>query len=121
MCRETRGEVAHFSGLQAEGAVARIYERSGRPIAAARWRGTAGEIDLIARDGAEVIFIEVKKSASHAEAAERLSRRQMDRIYASASEFLAGEPAGQLTAARFDVALVDARGEVEIIENAFAA
>ncbi len=121
MAKDVRGEVAYLSGLHAEDAVARIYARSGRPIAATRWRGTAGEIDLIARDGAEVIFIEVKKSTSHAEAAQRLSRRQMDRIYASASEFLAGEPAGQLTEARFDVALVDARGVVEIIENAFAA
>jgi putative endonuclease len=115
------GLVSYRAGLSAEDAVARLYTRSGRAIAAARWRGTAGEIDLIARDGAEVIFIEVKHSATHAAAAERLSRRQMDRIYGAASEFLAGEPAGQNTQARFDVALVDARGQIAIIENAFAA
>ncbi len=43
----------------------------------------------------------------------------MARIYASAEAFLAGEPRGQLTNARFDVALVDASGQFEIIENAF--
>ncbi|SNX73823.1 putative endonuclease [Cereibacter ovatus] len=115
------GKVSYLAGQAAEDAVARVYDRSGRSIAARRWRGISGEIDLIAREGAEVIFIEVKKSVTHAGAAVRLSRRQMDRIWGAASEFLAGEPAGQLTASRFDVALVDGHGRVEIIENAFAA
>ncbi|MDZ4096887.1 MAG: YraN family protein [Paracoccaceae bacterium] len=115
------GLVSYRSGLAAEDAVARLYSRSGRPIAATRWRGQSGEIDLIARDGAEVIFIEVKKAATHALAAARLSSRQMGRIYASAAEFLAGEPAGQNTDSRFDVALVDALGRIEIVPNAFAA
>jgi putative endonuclease len=115
------GARSFHAGISAEAAVARHYERSGRRIAAARWRSESGEIDLIARDGPEVIFIEVKQSRSHAEAAEHLSPRQMARIRASASVFLAGEPAGQDTAARFDVALVDGQGRIEIIENAFAA
>lgn len=115
------GKVSYLAGLAAEAAVARHYADRGRCITARRWRGHAGEIDLIARDGAEVIFIEVKKSRTFARAAERLGRRQMERIYASASEFLAGEPAGQLTDVRFDVALVDGQGRIEIIENAFAA
>jgi putative endonuclease len=54
-------------------------------------------------------------------AAERLGPRQMARIYGAASEFIGGEPAGQLTPVRFDVALVDGRGQIEILENAFAA
>jgi putative endonuclease len=101
--------------------VEQLYTRSGRPICARRWRGSSGEIDLIARDGAEVIFIEVKHSKTHAQAAERLGPRQMTRIYGAASEFIGGEPAGQLTPVRFDVAWVDGRGQIEILENAFAA
>ncbi len=115
------GARSFHAGVAAEAAVARHYERSGRTITAARWRSGSGEIDLIARDGAEVIFIEVKQSRSHAEAAQHLSPRQMARIYASASVFLAGEPSGQDTPSRFDVALVDGQGRIEIIENAFAA
>jgi putative endonuclease len=114
-------EVSYRAGAAAEHQVARHYERSGRAIAASRWRSASGEIDLIARDGAEVIFIEVKHSRTHAEAAQRLSARQQARIHASASLFLAGEPAGQATPSRFDVALVDGQGRIEIIENAFAA
>lgn len=115
------GYMAWRSGQAAEDQVARHYERSGRAITATRWRSPSGEIDLIARDGAEVIFIEVKRSRTHAEAAEHLTARQQARIHASASVFLAGEPAGQGTPARFDVALVDGQGRIEIIENAFAA
>lgn len=119
--RATEGLLAHRTGLAAEEAVVRHYREGGQAIAAQRWRGPGGEIDVIARNGAEVIFIEVKAADSHAEAAERLSRHQMDRICQSAAAFLAGEPAGQLTPVRFDVALVDRIGRVEIVENAFAA
>ena len=115
------GARSYHAGLAAETIVVQHYERSGRAICARRWRGTAGEIDLIARDGAEVIFIEVKQSKTHARAAEHLTPRQMARIYGAASEFIGNEPAGQRTAVRFDVALVDALGRVEILENAFAA
>jgi putative endonuclease len=115
------GRRSYYAGLAAEDQVARIYDRSGRPVIARRWRGPGGEIDLIARNGAEVIFIEVKQARSHAIAAERVTARQMARIYASAACFLGGEPAGQNTSVRFDVALVDGTGRIEVLENAFAA
>ena len=115
------GKVSFHAGLAAEDQVAERYIRSGRAIAARRWRGSCGEIDLIARDGDTVIFIEVKKSKTHARAAERLTARQIARIYGAASEFLGGEPRGQATDVRFDVALVDAMGCIEIRENVFAA
>ena len=115
------GARSYHAGFAAEEQVAQLYDRSGRAVCARRWRGSAGEIDLIARDGAEVIFIEVKQSKTHALAAEHLTARQMARIYGAASEFLAGEPAGQMTEVRFDVALVDAVGRIEVLENAYAA
>ena len=116
-----RGARAYHAGVAAEDQVAQMYERAGRAVCARRWRGSGGEIDLIARNGAEVIFIEVKQSSTHAIAAEHLTLRQMQQIYASAEEFLAGEPKGLLTEVRFDVALVDGQGRIEVLENAFAA
>lgn len=113
------GARSYHAGFAAEEQVAQHYIRCGHQICSRRWRGTSGEIDLIARLGPEVIFIEVKQSSSHALAAQHLSARQMARIYASAAEFLAGEPYGQLTKSRFDVALVDGSGKIEILENAF--
>lgn len=119
--RHHRGQTAWHAGNAAEGIVARHYADSGRAIAARRWRGTAGEIDLVAREADVVVFVEVKKARTHAQAAERLTPRQMMRIQGAASEFISGEPAGQLTEVRFDVALVDSLGRLEILENAFAA
>jgi len=115
------GKVSYHAGFAAEACVAAEYARRGMEIAARRWRGTAGEIDLIARNGAALVFIEVKKSKTFARAAERVLPRQMARICASASEFVMQEPRGQLTEMRFDVALVDAQGNIEILENAFMA
>ncbi len=112
-------QMSYHAGLAAEQRIAQDYERRGFVVARRRWRGAGGEIDLITRNSEGLVFVEVKQSRTFARAAERLSRRQMDRIYASAAQFLAGEPGGQLTNARFDVALVDQVGQFEIIENAF--
>lgn len=113
------GSVSYHAGLCAEDQVAADYARRGHGTRGHRWRGKSGEIDLIAEDGDGLIFVEVKKSRDFARAAERLSRRQMQRIYASASEYLGQMPNGQLTAVRFDVALVNGSGAIQIIENAF--
>ncbi len=111
------GAVSYHAGLAAEGAVEAEYARRGLPVAARRWRGSGGEIDLVARDGAGLVFIEVKKARDFARAVERLTRRQAERIWAAASEFLAGEPLGQLTPVRLDLALVDGAGRVRVVEN----
>lgn len=115
------GARSYHAGASAEAQVEQLYGRSGHVICERRWRGQSGEIDLIARDGTKVIFIEVKQSKTHALAAEHLTERQMARICRAAEEFLAGEPNGQSTEMRFDVALVDGYGRIEVLENAFAA
>lgn len=116
--RSRRGALAWHSGNAAEEATARYYESRGARIAARRWRGRAGEIDLILREGSRVVFVEVKKADTHAAAAERLGARQQDRIWRAASEFIGGEPMGQDTEVRFDVALMDSLGRIEVVANA---
>lgn len=113
------GIVSYHAGLSAEDQVAADYARRGHGTRSHRWRGKSGEIDLVTQDGDGLIFVEVKKSRDFARAAERLSRRQMQRIYASASEYLGQMPMGQDTSVRFDVALVNQSGDIRIIENAF--
>ncbi|UWQ14927.1 YraN family protein [Aliiroseovarius sp. M344] len=114
------GLTSYLSGQAAENSIAADYERRGQKIAAQRWRGTYGEIDLVARDGDTIVFVEVKKSRDFLRAAERITPAQLKRIHATACEFLESEPKRQLTPCRFDVALVDAQGETQIIENALA-
>lgn len=117
--RVARGVAAHASGHHAERRVAELYQARGCEVLAQCWRGRAGEIDLILRDGPAMVFVEVKKSATHAIAAERLSRRQMDRICLAAQEYCADLPDGSLTEQRFDAALVDKTGAIDLIPNAF--
>jgi putative endonuclease len=112
------GRRNYFAGQAAEEAVVRHYIAQGCQMAHQRWRGKAGEIDLIFRDGAALIFVEVKKSRSFEAAASHLAPRQIERLLRAAEEFLGGEAEGLLTESRFDVALVDAQGAVHILENA---
>ena len=111
------GMTSYMAGLVAEDVVAAHYCRSGLAVGGRRWRGSLGEIDLILRDGAALVFVEVKRARDFARAAERMTRAQLERIWSTASEFLAGEPRGQLTEARVDLALVDGMGRVRVIEN----
>ena len=119
MQRRAQSRTNYHAGLAAEDIVARSYLARGCTEAARRWRGEGGEIDLIVRDGDSVVFIEVKKSRTHAQAVQRVTRRQMDRICMAASEFVGREPRGSLTPMRFDVATVDGAGRVEVVANAF--
>ena len=119
--RVRRGARNFAAGLAAEEAVVRHYEARGAPVAERRWRGGGAEIDLIAREGGTVVFVEVKRAATHARAAESLRPAQMARLMAAAAAFLADEPCGQDSPARFDVALVDGTGAVEVLENALGA
>ena len=62
-----------------------------------RWRGAGGEIDLIFRSGAVIVFVEVKCSRDHATAAQSLSRRQVARLFTAAEEFTGTLDSGSLT------------------------
>lgn len=119
--RSMRGSVAWSSGRFAEESVARSYISTGHDVMAERWRGKGGEIDLILHKNGAYVFVEVKKARCHQQAAARISRRQMSRICNSALEYCDRLPGGSLTPMRFDAALVDDLGRVEIIENAFGA
>ena len=119
--RAVRGLAAHVSGHSAEARVAAHYEARGCTVLERCWRSPAGEVDLIVRDGAQIVFVEVKKAPTHDMAASRLSRRQMDRICAAALLYACRLPDGAMTDIRFDAALVDAQGALGIVENAFGA
>ena len=115
------GALSFHMGLAAEHRVAALYQDRGCYLLAERWRCAYGEIDLIFQDPKTggLIFAEVKKSRSIAAAAARLTPAQIRLIYHAAQLFVPDQPLGQLTEMRFDAALVDVAGFVEIVENAF--
>ncbi len=111
----------YHAGLCAEGIAERYYHRAGLRTRKRRWRGRSGEVDLILQQGDELVFVEVKKSRSFERAAQRLSRRQIQRIMTAAEEFIGAEPNGLNSEMRFDVALVNDAGQIQVIENALMA
>lgn len=119
--RQLRGKTNYLAGLAAEDQVSRLYDGSGRTVIARRWRGTAGEIDIIARDGNKLIFIEVKKSSTHLVASEHFTWAQQNRVRLTAEEFFFNDPIEGVDELQVDLALVDAQGRIEIVENALAA
>ncbi|SLN53176.1 hypothetical protein AQS8620_02325 [Aquimixticola soesokkakensis] len=114
-----RGAMAHAAGWAAEDIVARDYAARGGVVLERRWRGQGGEIDLIVTLDGVVVFVEVKQSRSFDSAATHLTARQIARLFAAGEEFLGTRPQGLLTDCRFDLALVDGIGAVQILENAF--
>jgi putative endonuclease len=80
---------------------------------------SAGEIDLVVRDGDAVVAVEVKRARTLDAAAGRLSRRQMDRLCAALALFCEGQPADTPAGRRLDLALVDGMGRVAVRENAW--
>lgn len=83
-------------------------------------RGTgAGEVDLIVRRGATLVFVEVKKRASLEDAAYAIEPRQQIRIRRAASGFLAHRPQYADFDIRFDAVLVKLPCRLRHIKNAF--
>ncbi|MEO0401955.1 MAG: YraN family protein [Pseudomonadota bacterium] len=117
--RADRGRISYLAGLAAEDVVMRDYIGRGFGLLDSRWRGKRGEIDLVLKDGAGVVFVEVKKARDFDSAMSRVTPAQVRRLYATGEEYLAGLPNGSLTDVRFDVALVNDAGQVDVVENAF--
>lgn len=111
---------SHLGGLSAEAAVEAHYEARGARCVQRRWRGAGGEIDLIFEEPGAVVFVEVKQARDFATAARRISAAQRSRLFAAAETYLGTFPVGPLQDCRFDVALVDGTGRIQIAENAFS-
>jgi len=97
---------AERHGRRAEFLCALLLRLKGYRILARHWKCSSGEIDIIARRGRVVAFIEVKARATLATAAESLSPKQQARIARAAAQYLAGRPDLAALDQRFDVLLV---------------
>jgi putative endonuclease len=100
-------------------------EKRGYAIVARRYRRRGGELDIIARDGATLVFVEVKAHDGRAfgEAAEAVTGFKRRRITQLARDYMMRH---RLSACpcRFDVVSIHFdSGEpvVEVIQNAFDA
>jgi putative endonuclease len=112
-------------GKTGEDLACRELERRGYAIVARRHRGRSGELDIIARDGPTLVFVEVKARAgrSFGEAAEAVTGPKRERIVRLALEYLMRHHLTDVPC-RFDVVSIHFEADapaVEIFQNAFDA
>ncbi len=105
-------------GAEAEELACGILRRAGYFIVARNWRTRLGEIDIVARDGDILVFVEVKSRSTSgfggAEGAVGPAKRR--RIIAAAKAFLAANRCD--LASRFDVVAIEG-GDARIVRDAF--
>ena len=97
---------AEHLGLSAESRAAWALRLSLHRILARRFRCSSGEIDLVARRGRTLVFVEVKARDTLTAAIEAVTPRARARILAAADAFVARHPAYVDFDRRFDIVAV---------------
>lgn len=110
-------------GKIGEDLACRELERRGYAILARRYRSRVGEIDIVARDGPTLVFVEVKTREGHefGDGAEAVTAFKRHRIGRVALDYLARHRQTECPC-RFDVvsiALGDGAPAIEVYQNAF--
>ena len=90
--RTQRRRDAHLYGLKAESIAAFLLRLKGYTILAKRFVVSGGEIDLIARRGSSIAFVEVKARADLEVAAFAISLTKQRRIARAARVWLTRNP-----------------------------
>ncbi len=114
-------------GARGEALAADHLERQGYRIVARNVRAGGVEMDLIARRGPWIVFVEVKtrRSVRFGSPLEAVDRRKQARLVRGARAWLAEHPGRRPRRARFDVVAVslaaDGRAEVAHLPAAFDA
>ena len=106
MRRRESGRLARLRGRRAELLAAWWLRLKGFRILAQDQRTPVGEIDLVARRGRLLLFVEVKARPDDGRAREALRPAQQARIARAAAWFLSGRPDLQGLDSRYDVVLV---------------
>ena len=114
-------QIAFKLGLSAENRAAALLLSKGFRVVARRWRCPAGEIDIVAKRGKLLIFVEVKARERLDDAAYSVTDRQKRRIAAAAAGWLAANPDDAMCDMRFDAILVAPRSWPQHITAAFEA
>ena len=96
-----------------EDAAAAFLERVGMHVEARNWRSSAGEIDIVARDDDELVFVEVKtrRSERAGTAEEAVSTAKQRRIVLLAQSYVAANASWPPGGLRFDVVAIRVLGE----------
>jgi putative endonuclease len=113
-------------GRQAEQYAAELLRRRGYRILETNVRYRFGELDLIAEDGASLVFVEVRarKPGRYGRAIETLTRAKRRRVYLGVERYLQERRVDPSRPVRIDVVAIDLDGagrptRAEVIPDAF--
>jgi putative endonuclease len=108
-------------GATAEARASRLLVRSGYRIVEQNFRCGAGELDIIARDGEVLCFIEVRSrgNGEHGHAAEMVDGRKQAQVARVAMAYI-GLRNPRFDESRFDVVAITGSDEL-LIRDAFRA
>ncbi len=110
----------HARGLVAEGIAAWMLRLKGYRVLATRYRTPLGEIDIVARRGEVLAFVEVKARPTTEAGLEAIAADGYRRIEAAADLYLARHPQFAEFTLRFDLIVVSPRRWPRHVENAFS-
>jgi len=119
MASKASRKKAYKRGVWSENLAALLLMVKGYGIVGRRQRTAVGEIDLIARRGAVLAFVEVKARATRADAAASLGAIQRQRIERAAAAWCAHRPWTTALSWRFDVVWVGRAGLPKHIPDAW--
>ncbi len=110
-------------GKRSERLAAEYLKRKGYRILASNYRSPLGEIDIVARDGDTLVFVEVKARSSRRFGSPKgaVTPAKQRKISMAALDYLKRTGQGHRRA-RFDVVSIDSaagRPEIEVVKNAF--
>lgn len=125
----TRAATRREAGARYEGVACAELQRAGLVPVARNYTCRYGEIDLVMRDAATLVFVEVRYRRSggtsrYGDGADSIGANKRARLQRAAAMFLAQHPAFADAACRFDVVAIAGDGpgaQVDWLRNAFEA
>ena len=102
LARQTLGKSGEDLGVE-------TLERAGYAILDRRYRTRHGEIDIVARDGETIVFVEVRRRSGAAcgSAAESVTPAKRRKVIRMAVDYLARADLWEKCPVRFDVVAID--------------
>ena len=116
-------EARRAQGAAAEERACRHLERAGFAIAERNFRTRGGEIDIVARKGDLLVFVEVRsrEDPDFGTPEESVTPAKRRRIVAAARRYLSNVPASSWREARFDVIAIEGSGAAAVLRHYPAA
>ena len=116
-------EARRAQGDAAEDRACRHLEGSGMTIVERNFRTPGGEIDIVARKGDVLVFVEVRSREvpGFGTPEESVTPAKLRRIVGAARQYLSKVPPSSWREARFDVIAIEGSGEATMLRHFPAA